>query len=126
MPILISKIFRGMAADNAKGLYVGDAILSVNGEELRDATHDEAVRALKRAGRCVDLEGKSIKFIYFYFYGNLLFSYFTNLSILFNYSIYVEIYRITVFCCCCISINNVSGIKIIILISMKLFMDFVC
>lgn len=58
MPILISKIFRGMAADSAKGLYVGDAILSVNGEELRDATHDEAVRALKRAGKIVDLEGK--------------------------------------------------------------------
>lgn len=57
MPILISKIFRGMAADQVKGLYVGDAILSVNGEELRDATHDEAVRALKRAGRVVDLEG---------------------------------------------------------------------
>lgn len=47
-----------MAADSAKGLYVGDAILSVNGEELRDATHDEAVRALKRAGKVVDLEGK--------------------------------------------------------------------
>lgn len=59
MPILISKIFRGMAADSAKGLYVGDAILSVNGEELRDATHDEAVRALKRAGKVVNLEGKS-------------------------------------------------------------------
>lgn len=58
MPILISKIFRGMAADQVKGLYVGDAIISVNGEELRDATHDEAVRALKRAGRVVDLEGK--------------------------------------------------------------------
>lgn len=57
MPILISKIFRGMAADQVKGLYVGDAILTVNGEELRDATHDEAVRALKRAGRVVDLEG---------------------------------------------------------------------
>lgn len=57
MPILISKIFSGMAAFN-KGLYVGDAILSVNGEELRDATHEEAVRALKRAGRVVDLEGK--------------------------------------------------------------------
>ncbi|XP_037953472.1 beta-1-syntrophin-like [Teleopsis dalmanni] len=56
MPILISKIFRGMAADQAKGLYVGDAILTVNGEELREATHDEAVRALKRAGRVVDLE----------------------------------------------------------------------
>lgn len=60
MPILISKIFRGMAADQAKGLYVGDAILTVNGEELRDATHDEAVRALKRAGRVVDLEGRWI------------------------------------------------------------------
>lgn len=58
MPILISKIFRGMAADQIKGLYVGDAIISVNGEELRDATHDEAVRALKRAGRVVDLEGE--------------------------------------------------------------------
>lgn len=58
MPILISKIFKGMAADTTEQLYVGDAILSVNGEDLRDATHDEAVRALKRAGKVVDLEGK--------------------------------------------------------------------
>ena len=61
-----------MAADQAKGLYVGDAILTVNGEELRDATHDEAVRALKRAGRVVDLEGKflnfSLSFLIFYYY----------------------------------------------------------
>ncbi|KAH8019843.1 hypothetical protein HPB51_022815 [Rhipicephalus microplus] len=57
MPILISKIFKGMAADTTEQLYVGDAILSVNGEDLRDATHDEAVRALKRAGKVVDLEG---------------------------------------------------------------------
>lgn len=64
MPILISKIFSGMAAFN-KGLYVGDAILSVNGEELRDATHEEAVRALKRAGRVVDLEGELINLFYF-------------------------------------------------------------
>ncbi|GAB6030415.1 synaptotagmin C2 domain protein, Syn1 [Chamberlinius hualienensis] len=56
MPILISKIFKGMAADQTEQLYVGDAILSVNGEDLRDATHDEAVRALKRAGKVVDLE----------------------------------------------------------------------
>ncbi|XP_046397362.1 beta-1-syntrophin isoform X1 [Ischnura elegans] len=56
MPILISKIFKGMAADQTEALYVGDAILSVNGEDLRDATHDEAVRALKRAGRVVQLE----------------------------------------------------------------------
>lgn len=52
-----------MAADSAKGLYVGDAILSVNGEELRDATHEEAVRALKRAGRVVDLEGEWMRII---------------------------------------------------------------
>ena len=59
MPILISKIFKGMAADKTERLYVGDAILSVNGEDLRDATHDDAVKALKRAGKVVDLEGKS-------------------------------------------------------------------
>lgn len=58
MPILISKIFKGMAADQTEQLYVGDAILCVNGEDLRDATHDEAVKALKRAGKVVELEGK--------------------------------------------------------------------
>ncbi|VDP14602.1 unnamed protein product [Soboliphyme baturini] len=67
MPILISKIFKGMAADSTKQLYVGDAILSVNGESLRDATHDEAVRVLKRAGRIVDLEVKYIREVMPYF-----------------------------------------------------------
>lgn len=57
MPILISKIFKGLAADQTQALYVGDAILSVNGMNLRDATHDEAVQALKRAGKEVTLEG---------------------------------------------------------------------
>ncbi|EPQ20006.1 Beta-1-syntrophin [Myotis brandtii] len=56
MPILISKIFKGLAADQTQALYVGDAILSVNGADLRDATHDEAVQALKRAGKEVLLE----------------------------------------------------------------------
>lgn len=59
MPILISKIFKGLAADQTQSLYVGDAILSVNGMNLRDATHDEAVQALKRAGKEVTLEGKA-------------------------------------------------------------------
>ncbi|XP_043480176.1 beta-1-syntrophin-like [Leptopilina heterotoma] len=59
MPILISKIFKGMAADATEQLYVGDAILAVNGENLQDATHDEAVKALKRAGKVVELEGES-------------------------------------------------------------------
>ena len=60
MPILISKIFKGLAADQTEALYVGDAILSVNGNDLREATHDEAVQALKKTGKEVILEGKPI------------------------------------------------------------------
>lgn len=58
MPILISKIFPGFAADQSRALRVGDAILSVNGNDLREATHDLAVQALKKAGKEVTLEGK--------------------------------------------------------------------
>ncbi|KAK2844328.1 hypothetical protein Q5P01_010987 [Channa striata] len=61
MPILVSKIFKGLAADQTQALYVGDAILSVNGMNLRDATHDEAVQALKRAGKEVTLEVKYMR-----------------------------------------------------------------
>lgn len=57
MPIIISKIFKGMAADQTGQLYVGDAILSVNGEDLREASHDEAVNVLKAAGETVEIEG---------------------------------------------------------------------
>lgn len=60
MPILISKIFPGLAADQSRALRVGDAILSVNGNDLREATHDQAVQALKKAGKEVTLEGKWI------------------------------------------------------------------
>lgn len=58
MPILISKIFPGLAADQSRALRVGDAIMSVNGNDLREATHDMAVQALKKAGKEVTLEGK--------------------------------------------------------------------
>ncbi|KAK6477215.1 beta-2-syntrophin-like [Huso huso] len=61
MPILISKIFPGLAADHSRALRVGDAILSVNGNDLREATHDQAVQALKKAGKEVTLEVKYIK-----------------------------------------------------------------
>uniref|UniRef100_A0A674ND06 Syntrophin alpha 1 n=1 Tax=Takifugu rubripes TaxID=31033 RepID=A0A674ND06_TAKRU len=61
MPILISKIFKGLAADQTEALYVGDAILSVNSYDLREATHDEAVQALKKTGKEVVLEVKYIK-----------------------------------------------------------------
>ncbi|PKU28963.1 alpha-1-syntrophin [Limosa lapponica baueri] len=56
MPILISKIFKGLAADQTEALYVGDAILAVNGTDLSEATHDEAVQALKKTGKEVVLE----------------------------------------------------------------------
>lgn len=70
MPILISKIFKGLAADKTNALYVGDAILSVNNEDLRNATHDEAVRALKRAGKEVELVVRYLKEITPYFKKN--------------------------------------------------------
>lgn len=57
MPIIVSKIFKGLAADKTKQLYVGDAVISVNGQDLRHASHDEAVSCLKRSGRVVDIEG---------------------------------------------------------------------
>lgn len=62
MPILISKIFRGLAADLTGKLFVGDAILAVNDLSLRDATHEEAVQALKNGGEHVILEGKLKQF----------------------------------------------------------------
>ena len=48
-------------------MYVGDAILAVNGEDLRNATHDEAVRVLKRAGRLVVLDVKFLREVTPYF-----------------------------------------------------------
>ncbi|TUK08641.1 Beta-2-syntrophin [Bagarius yarrelli] len=59
MPILISKIFPGLAADQSRALRVGDAILSVNGNDLRESTHDQAVQALKKAGKDVTLEDEA-------------------------------------------------------------------
>lgn len=47
MPILISKIFKGMAAEQTGQLHIGDAIVSVDKVDLRNATHDEAVKVLK-------------------------------------------------------------------------------
>lgn len=58
MPIIVSKIFNGLAADRTKQLYVGDAVISVNGTDLRNASHDEAVVCLKKAGRVVEMEGE--------------------------------------------------------------------
>ena len=46
VPILISEIHPGQAADRSGALYVGDAILSVNGIDLRDVKHADAVEIL--------------------------------------------------------------------------------
>lgn len=64
MPILISKIFSGMSADKTGQLFVGDAIMSVDGVDVRDSTHDEAVRLLKQGSNVVELEGSYDKNLY--------------------------------------------------------------
>ncbi|KAM6354606.1 Golgi-associated PDZ and coiled-coil motif-containing protein isoform 1-T1 [Podargus strigoides] len=48
VPILISEIHPGQPADRCGGLHVGDAILAVNGVNLRDAKHKEAVTILSQ------------------------------------------------------------------------------
>lgn len=58
MPVLISKIFEGMAAEATGQLRVGDAILAVNDQDMSDVTHDEAVQALTNAGRVIIMEGE--------------------------------------------------------------------
>ncbi|CAH1773635.1 unnamed protein product, partial [Owenia fusiformis] len=55
LPILISRIFKDQAADKTGKLYVGDAILKVNGVDMDGCTHDDAVAALKKAGDEVTL-----------------------------------------------------------------------
>uniref|UniRef100_A0A1I7YMG9 Golgi-associated PDZ and coiled-coil motif-containing protein n=1 Tax=Steinernema glaseri TaxID=37863 RepID=A0A1I7YMG9_9BILA len=48
VPVLISEIHRDQPADRCGNLYVGDAILSVNDINLRDAKHAEAVEVLTK------------------------------------------------------------------------------
>ncbi len=54
-------LFKGMAADQNRQLKVGDVILAVNGEDMKNASHDEAVKALKRAGSNICLEVKPLR-----------------------------------------------------------------
>ncbi|GMT27695.1 hypothetical protein PFISCL1PPCAC_18992, partial [Pristionchus fissidentatus] len=46
LPIVVSEIQPGQPADRCGNLFVGDAILSVNGYDLRNAKHQEAVDIL--------------------------------------------------------------------------------
>lgn len=61
MPILISRIFSGMAADRTGQLKIGDAILAVNDINISAASHDEAVAALKSSGSTVTLTVKYMR-----------------------------------------------------------------
>ncbi|XP_054268652.1 gamma-1-syntrophin-like isoform X2 [Macrosteles quadrilineatus] len=58
LPILISRIFKGQAADQTGELFVGDAIIKVNGELITACQHDEAVNILRNAGDIVMLTVK--------------------------------------------------------------------
>ncbi|TKR92492.1 hypothetical protein L596_007135 [Steinernema carpocapsae] len=48
VPVLISEIHRDQPADRCRNLFVGDAILSVNDIDLREAKHAEAVEVLTK------------------------------------------------------------------------------
>ncbi|XP_020896203.1 gamma-2-syntrophin isoform X2 [Exaiptasia diaphana] len=50
LPIAISRIYKNQAAAATRQLCEGDIILEVNNKDLRNATHDEAVAALKESG----------------------------------------------------------------------------
>ncbi|XP_070589526.1 Golgi-associated PDZ and coiled-coil motif-containing protein [Erythrolamprus reginae] len=56
VPILVSEIHPGQPADRCGGLHVGDAILAVNGVNLRDAKHKEAVTILSQQRGEIEFE----------------------------------------------------------------------
>ncbi|XP_042189303.1 gamma-2-syntrophin [Callorhinchus milii] len=50
VPVVISKIFKDQAADQTGMLFVGDAMLQVNGINVENSTHEEVVNLLRNAG----------------------------------------------------------------------------
>ncbi|XP_065057646.1 Golgi-associated PDZ and coiled-coil motif-containing protein-like [Rhopilema esculentum] len=56
VPILISEIHGDMPAAKCEDLYIGDAILSVNDQDLRSATHAQAVQVLTRVYGRIKME----------------------------------------------------------------------
>lgn len=58
LPILISKIYKDQAADQTGQLFVGDAVIKVNGEFITACNHDDAVNILRNAGDIVVLTVK--------------------------------------------------------------------
>ncbi|XP_058798374.1 gamma-1-syntrophin isoform X2 [Phymastichus coffea] len=58
LPVLISRIYKNQAADQTGQLFVGDAIIKVNGEYITACNHDDAVNILRNAGDIVVLTVK--------------------------------------------------------------------
>ncbi|XP_032981333.1 gamma-2-syntrophin isoform X3 [Rhinolophus ferrumequinum] len=50
VPAVISKVFKGHAADRTGMLFTGDAVLQVNGINVGNSTHEEVVHLLRNAG----------------------------------------------------------------------------
>ncbi|MBN3301544.1 SNTG2 protein, partial [Amia calva] len=50
VPVVISKIFKDQVADQTGMLFIGDAVLQVNGINVENATHEEVVHLLRGAG----------------------------------------------------------------------------
>ncbi|ESO86017.1 hypothetical protein LOTGIDRAFT_235611 [Lottia gigantea] len=61
LPVLISRIIKGQAADATGKLVVGDSILKVNDVTVENANHDEVVKLLKEAGETISLTVKHFK-----------------------------------------------------------------
>lgn len=59
VPILISEIHPGGIVERVGGLYVGDALLSVNDASLRDVKHSEAVQLL-----CQEINSMTLEAVY--------------------------------------------------------------
>ncbi|XP_020601259.1 Golgi-associated PDZ and coiled-coil motif-containing protein-like [Orbicella faveolata] len=56
VPIIVSEIHEGLPVGRSGGLYVGDAILAVNGIDLQEAKHSEAVKVLSNVHGEITLE----------------------------------------------------------------------
>ncbi|XP_076083725.1 gamma-1-syntrophin-like [Mytilus galloprovincialis] len=61
LPPLISKLLPGSPAARTEQLFVGDAIIKINGEACDKMTHSEVMTTLKNAGSTVNLTVKYFK-----------------------------------------------------------------
>lgn len=63
VPILISHVHPGLPADTSHNLYVGDALLSANGINLRNASQRDAVQILsQQVHHCMIVGVKRVMF----------------------------------------------------------------